>query len=102
MVPDPGYKHLLSSWVNPDGTVGVHTDVEVEWENASLMDEQESFQRDWGAVPEFVWPAVGDRIWIEGRWVFDCGHPFPDNWNGPTDTGHVQNRTERFIRPECW
>jgi hypothetical protein len=50
--------------------------MEVEWENASLMDEQpEGFQRIWGGAPEFVWPAVGDRVWVEGRWIFDCGHP---------------------------
>jgi len=52
-----------------------HTDMEVEWENASLMDEKEGSQRDLGAVPEFVWPAVGDRVWVAGRWIFDCGHP---------------------------
>lgn len=64
--------------VCPDGTTGlvcVHTDMEVEWDNASLMDEREGFQRDWGAVPEFVWPGVGDRVWVAGRWIFDCGHP---------------------------
>src|SRR5258707_4537577 len=53
VVPDSAYQHLLSSWVNTDGTVGVHTDMEVEWENAALMDEKEGFQRIWGAVPEF-------------------------------------------------
>lgn len=62
----------------PDGTMGTtcqHTDMEVEWDSASLMDEHEGFQRDWGAVPEFVWPTVNDRVWVSGRWIFDCGHP---------------------------
>jgi len=72
----------------PDGSTGTtchHTDMEVEWDNASLMDVKdpdgkvvEGFARDWGAVPEFVWPAVGDRVWIMGRWIFDCGHPNSD------------------------
>jgi hypothetical protein len=89
VVPDAGYFHLLSSWVNPDGTIGVHGNMEVEWENASLMDEQpDGSQRDWGAVPEFVWPAVGDRVWIEGRWIFDCGHP------SSSDDAHVQFSSE--------
>jgi hypothetical protein len=57
------------------GTICHHTEMEVEWENASLMDEGEGFQRIWGAEPEFVWPAAGDRIWVAGRWIFDCGHP---------------------------
>jgi len=88
VIPDPAYQHLLSSWVNPDGTTGVHTDMEVEWDNASLMDEHEGFQRIWGAVPEFVWPAVGDRVWVSGRWIFDCGHP------SSSDVPHVQFSTE--------
>jgi hypothetical protein len=39
-----------------------HTEMEVEWESASLMDEDEGFQRTWGAMPEFVWPGAGDRV----------------------------------------
>jgi hypothetical protein len=39
--------------------------MEVEWDNASYMDESEGFRRTWDAVPEFVWPAVGDRIWVQ-------------------------------------
>ena len=79
--PDP----LVGSCVAPaetcpDGSTGqtcVHDDMEVEWDNGSLMDvsAKEGYQRTWGAVPEFVWPGVGDRIWVEGRWIFDCGHP---------------------------
>jgi len=88
VVPDGPYQYLLSSWVNADGTVSVHGDMEVEWENASLMDESEGFQRIWGSVPEFVWPGVGDRIWTEGRWIFDCGHP------NASDREHVQYSTE--------
>jgi len=93
VVPDLAYSHLLSSWVNKsDGSIGFHTDMEVEWENASLMDEQpEGFQRIWGAAPEFVWPAVGDRVWVEGRWIFDCGHP---NVSDDNDTAYVQYSTE--------
>ncbi len=87
VVPDGPYQKLLSSWVrvppetctdnpdNPNGDVCHHTDMEVEWENASLMDENGDFQRIAGAVPEFVWPGVGDRVWVSGRWIFDCGHP---------------------------
>ena len=75
VLPDPAYQHLLSSWLNADGTTGVHTDMEVEWDHASLMDEKEGFQRIWGAVPEFVWPAVGDRVWVSGRWISTAGIP---------------------------
>jgi hypothetical protein len=87
-VPDPFCSSLGGSFdgtncvvppeICPDLTTGTtchHTQMEVEWDSASLMDEGEGFQRIWGAVPEFVWPAVGDRVWVEGRWIFDCGHP---------------------------
>jgi len=64
----------------PDGTMGttcIHDDMEVEWENGSLMDvtAKEGYQRTWGGLPEFAWPAVHDRVWVEGSWIFDCGHP---------------------------
>ncbi|MGB9105400.1 MAG: hypothetical protein WCC59_11625, partial [Terriglobales bacterium] len=62
----------------PDGSMDAtchHDDMEVEWESASLMDASEGFNRIWGAIPEFVWPAVYDRVWVAGRWIFDCGHP---------------------------
>jgi hypothetical protein len=71
VVPDPGYKHLLSSMAKPDGTTESHKQIEVEWEQASSMGDSQH----WGAMPQFVWPTAGDRVWINGRWVFDCGHP---------------------------
>jgi hypothetical protein len=70
-----------------------YQDMEVEWDNASYMDEHEGFQRIWGAVPEFVWPAVGDRVWVAGRWIFDCGHPNPPGAD-PYDPRYVKFSTE--------
>lgn len=77
-----------SCQVDNTGRICHHTDMEVEWDSASLMDEREGFERIWGAVPEFVWPAVGDRVWVSGRWIFDCGHP------GSSDIPHVRFGTE--------
>lgn len=80
--------------VCPDGSMGttcVYQDMEVEWDNASYMDEKEGFQRIWGAVPEFVWPAGGDRVWVQGRWIFDCGHP---GGNAKYGTQYVRFSTE--------
>src|SRR5258706_883333 len=70
------------------GTLCFHTDMEVEWDSASLMDEKEGFERLRGAGTEFVGPAVGDRVWVQGRWIFDCGHPSSDN------VRHVKFSTE--------
>src|SRR5260370_4007822 len=94
IVPDLPYKDLLSSWVNPDLTTEAHTDMEVEWDNGSVMKVNDDDDRTWGAVPEFVWPAVGDRVWVEGRLVFDCGHPFPDDWAFSFDKNWVKYSTE--------
>jgi hypothetical protein len=82
--------------VCPDGVTGTtchHIDMEVEWDNASLMEEHEGRQRTWGAVPEFVWSAVGDRVWLEGRWIFDCGHPGTPA-AAPNSTDYVKFSTE--------
>ncbi len=48
--------------------------MEVEWENASVMKVNDDDDRKWGALPEFAWPSSGDRVWVLGRWIFDCGH----------------------------
>ena len=36
-------------------------DIEIEWEI--------------GDFPEWAWPSEGDRVWVDGNWIFDCGHP---------------------------
>lgn len=35
--------------------------MEIEWETAFF--------------PPSFWPIPGDRTWMLGRWIFDCGHP---------------------------
>lgn len=35
--------------------------IECEWDTAFL--------------PSWAWPQDGDRIWLVGRWIYDCGHP---------------------------
>ena len=60
--------------------------IEVEWEIGTRPNEHHGE----GAVPFFpkwVWPSVDDRVWAEGNWVHDCGHPTA------RDGGHVY-RTE--------
>ena len=77
-----------------DGTVQTHEAMEVEWENGSAGDEvvndnivpAEDFV--WGGLPTFAWASVGDRVWVAGRWIFDCGHP------GSGDPARVQFSTE--------
>ena len=88
LTPDPAYEKVLTYYNNSDGSIGLQDDMEVEWDSAGYMDEKEGFQRIWGAVPEFVWPSYGDRIWTLGQWIFDCGH------NGSNDVNNVRYETE--------
>jgi hypothetical protein len=57
MTPDAPYRHLLSDG-NHFASGGR---LDVEWEEARF--------------PLFAWPAPGDRLWVFGQYVFDCGHP---------------------------
>jgi hypothetical protein len=66
LVVDPGQDDVLS--VQTSDYIGV------EWETGIRPDEKHGD----GAAPTFpkwMWPADGDRVWAEGNWVFDCGHP---------------------------
>src|SRR5262249_25610104 len=54
-----------------------YPNMEVEWENGAAMHvngDSANDARKWGSLPEYAWPSIGDRVWVEGRWIFDCGH----------------------------
>ena len=38
--------------------------MEVEWDNSH--------------VPQRFWAFAGDRVWLKGRYIWDCGHPDPE------------------------
>jgi hypothetical protein len=87
VIPDTGYKHLLSTYLTTSGAFVTRDRMEVEWDNASSMVESNGeSDQTWGAEPTFVWPSVGDRVWVSGRWIFDCGHTGL-NENDPCPTG---------------
>ena len=98
--PDPGYLHLLSTGVGADGTMSPHPFIEVEWEEALAYQQLRLSLGDpggWGSIPSWAWPSVGDRVWVEGRWIFDCGHPgFPSDAQGNalTDPAFVNFASE--------
>ena len=58
LVPDPAYQFLVGT---ANGRSGGSRKMDMEWEEKFL--------------PAAFRPAVGDRAWMLGRWVFDCGHP---------------------------
>jgi hypothetical protein len=94
---DPGQEHLLSMANNPNeegGTVATFTDLQaptelhLEWESGILPGE---FSGDGSAhfFPKWAWPSEGDRVWANGDWMLDCGHP-----TEITDTGDKIYRSE--------
>lgn len=41
------------------------------------QDHQEDFECEWETtyLPAWAWPQDSNRIWMVGRWIYDCGHP---------------------------
>lgn len=34
-------------------------------------------EREQTSLPEFMWPEAGDRVTLNGSWIWDCGHWVP-------------------------
>ena len=72
---DPSFSGLLSD--TPKRLPSGEPVMEMEWEvgtsNYGITDR----------FPTKFWPWPGDRVWMLGRWVFDCGHY--DTIMDPTD-----------------
>jgi hypothetical protein len=60
--PDPQYRDLLSV-ANVNDNHGL---LECEWDTTFL--------------PSYAWGQRGQRVWVLGRWIFDCGHPTPSGY----------------------
>jgi hypothetical protein len=87
VIPDSGYRHLLDSYIDKDGIQHNTSFIEVEWENAAnMLISGKRFSDNWerGAMPLFVQPSAGDRVWVNGQWIWDCGHGNPQNGNDHT------------------
>jgi hypothetical protein len=69
---DAEYEFLLSD-VNHDYPE-TPSSIEMEWEIGATPTELEGEGAD-PTFPKWVWPNIGDRVWVDGHWIFDCGHP---------------------------
>jgi len=62
----PEYSHLAPDFqVSKDN----QRQLKIEWEIKNFYDPG-------------VWPFEGDRAWVLGRWIFDCGHVEPGESDG--------------------
>jgi hypothetical protein len=43
----------------------------------SVANDQGILECEWDSeyLPSWAWPQRGQRVWIMGRWIYDCGHP---------------------------
>jgi uncharacterized repeat protein (TIGR01451 family) len=79
---DPGQEGILSvaNAPNPDdeevdtvGELKPATEIHVEWETGIEPDTHSG--EGLAFFPKWAWPSEGDRVFVNGSWVFDCGHP---------------------------
>src|SRR5262245_56375093 len=67
---DPGQEDLLSP-ENDDS-------LPVEWE-AGIRPWEKTGDGANPIFPKWAWPSEGDRVWVDGNWIHDCGHPDEDS-----------------------
>lgn len=75
LLVDPGQEDVLTivSGDNPDDPRSPDT-LHLEWE-IGTRPEEKSGDGDDPTFPKWAWPSAGDRLWANGHWILDCGHP---------------------------
>jgi hypothetical protein len=92
--PDPTtdnrYTNLLGVRVMPDGSVQTQRQIDVEWETGLGASNDGNVCSDANKIGNsagfysaghlrrdviWQWPTLGDRVHVEGRWIWDRGHP---------------------------
>jgi uncharacterized repeat protein (TIGR01451 family) len=71
---DPGQEDVLSDVGRDEDEDGNPDTLELEWE-AGIATFETSGDGFMHFFPKWAWPVEGDRVWANGDWVFDCGHP---------------------------
>jgi hypothetical protein len=93
VTPDRAYEDLLGVQVHPDGHETSQESIEVEWESGlgaanpgNAFRAPNSRFESGGCFSAghrrgqllWNWPTLGDRVHVEGRWIWDRGHPPAD------------------------
>ena len=86
--------HDKNIYLKLDGAYeGMHSDAnEVE-------DGVRVFEVEWESKhhTEQYWASVGDRAWVLGRWIFDCGHPpYRTEIHPPQGTAYTRSAPHIF------
>jgi hypothetical protein len=82
---DRGLLSLINDLPDDHGAVGSPGDIapptqlEAEWETGISPSETHgdghSVANGGPMFPKWAWPNPGDRVWIMGNHIYDCGHP---------------------------
>ena len=70
---DPGQEDLLSPVSADSDGDGKPDMIHIEWETG-ISPAAKTGDGSSPIFPKWAWPSVGDRVWVEGHWVYDCGH----------------------------
>lgn len=71
--PTADYRYLIGSGNFEIGEPKAKGLIEVEWEYGAHSWNDAASANYYG-FPSWAWPNLGDRVLVEGFWVFDCGH----------------------------
>jgi uncharacterized protein (TIGR03437 family) len=78
LLPDQQYRWVIGTAnyaSNGEDEAGVALGrIEVEWESLNNGNTA-SYGAGQIGLPDWAIPTTGDRIYVLGRWVLDCGHP---------------------------
>ena len=62
-----------------DWNFHVRVDTQYTYLNSltNMQDDDGELECEWDTafLPDWAWPQDGARVWIVGRWIYDCGHP---------------------------
>ena len=72
----PSQEELAKMKKEGKAWIGRAGSLECEWDCGSFGTRPGGmFSADW------AWPMTGQRVWIAGRWIYDCGHASSDDRN---------------------
>jgi hypothetical protein len=114
--PDDGYGYLLPTKIDPrTGAKYNQEAIEVEWETGLAASNDGnicSFLNSKGISCGFfsaghklgdllwAWPTIGDRVHVDGNWVWDRGHPPASSEIHPPRLVAVQRDLPSFINTD--
>ena len=75
---DGGQEYLLSPVSADSDGDGNPDTIHIEWETG-ISPAAKTGDGSSPIFPKWAWPSVGDRVWVEGHWVYDCGHEEEDD-----------------------